>query len=103
MNTGLPRHATVSRWPTWTGDRSTSVVDSASVSRAGFRLSMNGQIVDGGADGAERAGGQDQEIAPRLAVMGLAKPASAPHRPSKTLVNPPPIRPAATAAGKLYR
>ena len=45
MKTGLPRHATVSRWPTCTGARSTSVVDSAKVSRAGFRLSMNGQIV----------------------------------------------------------
>ena len=31
--------------PTWTGARSTSVVASASVSRAGLRLSINGQIV----------------------------------------------------------
>ena len=44
IKTGLPRHATVRRWPTCTGARSTSVVDSASVSLAGFRLSMNGQI-----------------------------------------------------------
>ena len=45
MNTGLPRQATVSRCPTCTGARSTSVVDSASVSRAGLSVSMNGQIV----------------------------------------------------------
>src|SRR6266571_3922289 len=44
MKTGLPRQATVRRWPTAIGVRSTSVVDSASVSRAGLRLSMNGQI-----------------------------------------------------------
>src|ERR1700724_2652303 len=43
MKTGLPRQATVRRWPTCTGARSTSVVDNASVSRAGFRLSTNGQ------------------------------------------------------------
>ena len=47
MNTGLPRQETVRRWPTWTGERSTSVVDSARTSRAGFRLSMNGQTVRG--------------------------------------------------------
>src|SRR5947207_13282211 len=41
---GLPRQATVSRWPACTGARSTSVVESASVSLAGFRLSVNGQI-----------------------------------------------------------
>src|SRR6266567_2836118 len=45
MKTGLPRQAMVSRWPTWIGARSTSVVDSASVSRAGLRLSTNGQMV----------------------------------------------------------
>src|SRR5229473_1940386 len=44
MKTGLPRQATVRRWPTAIGARSTSVVESASVSRAGFRLSINGQI-----------------------------------------------------------
>ncbi len=46
MNTGLPRQAMVRRWPTWIGAMSNSVVDSASVSLAGFRLSMNGQIAD---------------------------------------------------------
>jgi len=44
IKTGLPRQATVSRWPACTGARSTSVVDRASVSLAGFRLSINGQI-----------------------------------------------------------
>ena len=43
MNTGLPRQTTVMRWPTSTGDRSTPVDASASVSAAGFMLSMNGQ------------------------------------------------------------
>src|SRR6516165_6241637 len=45
IKTGLPRQATVRRWPTWTRARSTSVVDSANVSRAGLSVSMNGQIV----------------------------------------------------------
>src|SRR5580704_2081965 len=45
MKTGLPCQATVRRWPTCTGARSTSVVDNAKVSAAGLRLSMNGQIV----------------------------------------------------------
>jgi hypothetical protein len=42
MNTGLPRQTTVMRWPTSTGARSTPVEASASVSAAGFMLSMNG-------------------------------------------------------------
>src|SRR5258708_10280384 len=46
MKTGLPRHTTVSRWPTWTGARSTSVLACASVSFAGFMLAMNGHSAE---------------------------------------------------------
>ncbi len=42
MKTGLPCHLTVSRWPTCTGPKSTSVVLSANVSLAGSMLSMSG-------------------------------------------------------------
>ena len=42
MKTGEPRHLTVIAWPSSIGLRSTSVVEAASVSFAGFRLSSMG-------------------------------------------------------------
>jgi hypothetical protein len=42
MNTGLPRHFTVTAWPTAIGVTFTSTVDRASVSAAGLRLLMKG-------------------------------------------------------------
>jgi hypothetical protein len=42
MNTGLPRHITVTRCPSAILAMSTSVVDSASTSAAGFIWSMKG-------------------------------------------------------------
>ena len=41
--TGLPRHTTVTAEPAAMGDRSTSVLASASTSREGFMEEMNGQ------------------------------------------------------------
>jgi tRNA (cytidine/uridine-2'-O-)-methyltransferase len=41
----LPRHFTVTAWPTAIGFTFTSIEDSASVSAAGLRLLMNGQAV----------------------------------------------------------
>src|SRR3954463_12369446 len=43
---GLPRQVTVMRWPSWMGERSTSVVACASVSCAGFMLPIKGQIAE---------------------------------------------------------
>jgi len=45
MNTGLPRHITVTAMPVWIGARSTSVLASASTSRAGFIDAMKGQAM----------------------------------------------------------
>src|SRR5262249_3781200 len=43
MNSGLPRHFTVTAWPTWIGCTFTSMDESAKVSAAGLRLLMKGQ------------------------------------------------------------
>ena len=42
MNTGLPRHDTVMAWPSFTGDRSTSMEASACVETSGSIWLMNG-------------------------------------------------------------
>ena len=66
IKTGFPRHLTVRRCPTWTGARSTSVVDCANVSR---RVKGVDEWPDrrGDADAANRSSGQIQEVAPRFA------------------------------------
>ena len=70
MKTGLPRHFTVIAWPTCDRlRRSTSIEDSASVSAAGFILSMNGQAVAATPTARHGAGRDHEEIAPgRIAV-----------------------------------
>src|SRR5216683_2123824 len=64
MKTGLPCHLTVSRWPTCTGPKSTSVVLSANVSLAGSMLSMS-------AHAGHRRCGDRQKIAPRRRIRGM--------------------------------
>ena len=50
-------------WPGSIAEMSTSMEASASAEASGFIWSMNGQSVDGGADGGDGAGGDQQEIA----------------------------------------
>ena len=63
MNTGLPRHLTVSDMPGCSEETSTSIEDSASVEASGRIWSMNGQANGGSADGAGHAGRDIEEIA----------------------------------------
>ncbi len=97
MNTGLPRHLTVSDMPGSTEEMSTSIGASARAAASGFIWSMSGQTVERRADRADGAGGDVEEIAPgRLGMVGRCRywpsrsPRNAPRRRGRQ--NPRPSR-----------